>query len=91
MIDIKRLRQDFDAIQEKLAHRGEDLTDMNRFLALDEKRRELIARTEVLKAERNEATKKIAELKRNKENADEAIAAMRSVGDEIKTDRKSVV
>jgi len=85
MIDIKRLRQDFDAIQEKLAHRGEDLTDMNRFLALDEKRRELIARTEVLKAERNEATKKIAELKRNKENADEAIAAMRSVGDEIKT------
>ena len=34
MIDIKRLRQDFDAIQEKLAHRGEDLTDMNRFLSL---------------------------------------------------------
>jgi len=84
MLDIKRLRQDFDAIQEKLAHRGEDLGDMNRFIALDEKRRELIARVEELKAERNDATKKIAELKRNKENADEAIASMRAVGDEIK-------
>ena len=41
---------------------------------LDQKRRELIAKTEVLKAERNEVSQKVAVLKRNKENADDVIA-----------------
>ena len=38
----------------------------------------------LLKAERNEFSQKISEMKRNKENADEIIARMREVGDEIK-------
>ena len=37
-----------------------------------------------LKAERNEVSQKVAEMKRNKENADDVIARMREVGDEIK-------
>ncbi|CAM5197296.1 Serine--tRNA ligase OS=Ureibacillus acetophenoni OX=614649 GN=serS PE=3 SV=1 [Ureibacillus acetophenoni] len=51
---------------------------------LDAKRRELIAKTEVLKAERNKVSEQISIMKRNKENADEVIARMREVGDEIK-------
>ncbi|MFP3421958.1 serine--tRNA ligase, partial [Bacillus sp. SIMBA_161] len=47
-------------------------------------RRELIVQTEKLKAERNEASQQIAVMKRNKENADEAIAKTREVGDQIK-------
>lgn len=84
MLDIKYVRDHFEEVKKKLAIRGEDLTDFDQFEELDKKRRELIAKTEVLKAERNEASQKIAEMKRNKENADEAIAKMRQVGDEIK-------
>ena len=84
MLDIKYVRDHFEEVKQKLAKRGEDLTDFEQFEELDTKRRELISKTEVLKAERNEASQKIAEMKRNKENADDAIAKMRQVGDEIK-------
>ena len=84
MLDIKKVRANFDEVKEKLAKRGEDLTDFDKFGGLDEKRRELIAKVEVLKAERNEVSQKVAEMKRNKENADEVIARMREVGDDIK-------
>ncbi|GEN85022.1 serine--tRNA ligase [Sporosarcina luteola] len=85
MLDIKLLRANFDEVKAKLAKRGEDLSELDKFVGLDEKRRELIAKVEVLKAERNGVSEKIAEMKRNKENADDVIARMREVGDEIKT------
>ncbi|MFS0691106.1 serine--tRNA ligase [Sporosarcina sp. 179-K 8C2 HS] len=85
MLDIKLLRANFDEVKEKLTKRGEDLTDLDKFVGLDEKRRELITKVEVLKAERNEVSQRVAEMKRNKENADDVIARMREVGDEIKT------
>ena len=84
MLDIKRLRQDFEGIKEKLAHRGEDLSALERFPQLEEKRRDLINEVEVKKAKRNEATKQIAELKRNKEDAEGPILETRRLGDEIK-------
>lgn len=85
MLDIKLLRANFDEVKEKLTKRGEDLTELDKFVGLDEKRRELISKVEVLKAERNEVSQKVAEMKRNKENADDVIVRMREVGDEIKT------
>ncbi|MBB4827094.1 seryl-tRNA synthetase [Sporosarcina luteola] len=84
MLDIKVLRANFEEVKAKLTKRGEDLTDLDKFLGLDDKRRELISKVEVLKAERNEVSQKVAEMKRNKENADDVIARMREVGDEIK-------
>ncbi|MGE6492910.1 serine--tRNA ligase [Exiguobacterium sp. NPDC077395] len=84
MLDIKRLRQDFEGIKEKLAYRGEDLSALDRFPQLEEKRRDLINEVEVKKAKRNEATKQIAELKRNKQDAEGPILETRRLGDEIK-------
>jgi seryl-tRNA synthetase len=84
MLDIKRVRANFDEVKEKLSKRGEDLSDFDKFGGLDERRRDLIAKVELLKAERNEVSQKVAEMKRNKENADDVIARMRAVGDEIK-------
>ncbi len=84
MLDIKRVRANFDEVKEKLSKRGEDLSDFDKFGGLDEKRRDLIAKVELLKAERNEVSQRVAEMKRNKENADDVIARMRAVGDEIK-------
>lgn len=84
MLDIKRLRTNFDEVKEQLAKLGEDLTELDKFGDLDEKRRTLIVKTEELKAERNEVSQKIAEMKRNKENADDVILRMREVGEEVK-------
>jgi len=84
MIDVRRLRENFEEIKEILAHRGEELGDLDKFEELDRKRRTLIRETEQLKQVRNEVSKKIAELKREKKNADELILEMRTVGDKIK-------
>ncbi|MCY7492146.1 serine--tRNA ligase [Bacillus sp. OHL2] len=84
MLDIKQLRTDFDQIKEKLAHRGEDLADFDKFGELDQKRRELIGKTEELKSRRNEVSQQVAVLKREKKDADHIIQEMREVGDEIK-------
>ncbi|WP_087973960.1 serine--tRNA ligase [Oceanobacillus rekensis] len=83
MLDMKYLRNNLKEVQEKLAHRGEDLSDLDKFGSLDERRRELIAETEKLKAKRNEATKQISILKKEKKDAEPAIKEMRQVGDEI--------
>ncbi|RSK25447.1 serine--tRNA ligase [Bacillus sp. HMF5848] len=85
MLDAKLLRTNFQEIKEKLAHRGEDLTDFDKFEALDEKRRQLIIQVEELKSKRNEVSQQIAVMKREKKDADHLILEMRQVGDKVKT------
>lgn len=84
MLDIKRVRDNFEEVKKVLLTRNEDLGNFDEFEVLDAKRRELIAKTEVLKAERNKASEQIAVMKRNKEDATEAITRTRELGDEIK-------
>lgn len=84
MLDVRYVRENFEAVRAKLAKRGEDISEFDQFEVLDQKRRELIAKTEELKSERNKVSEQISTMKRNKENADDAIARMRQVGDEIK-------
>lgn len=84
MLEVRYVRDNFEAVKAKLAKRGEDISEFDQFETLDQKRRELIAKTEELKSERNKVSEQISTMKRNKENADEAIARMRQVGDEIK-------
>lgn len=83
MLDMKRLRQDFDAIKEQLARRG-DTYGINTFSELDVRRRELLHTSEQLKNERNTVSQQIAAKKKRGEDADADIRAMREVGDRIK-------
>jgi seryl-tRNA synthetase len=84
MLDMKYLRNNFEEVKAKLTHRGEDLSELDRFGELDERRRDLITKTEQLKAKRNEVTKQISQLKKEKKDADAVIKEMREVGDQIK-------
>src|SRR5699024_6304717 len=84
MLDIRYVRNNFDHVKEKLAHRGEDLSPLDDFVAYDEKRRKLIAESEQLKAQRNDASKQISVAKREGKDADEAIKQMRAVSENIK-------
>ena len=84
MLDVKRIRNDFDALAEKLATRGVAAETLNELKELDVKRRELLIKSEELKAQRNIASDGIAQAKRNKEDASEQIAAMQKVSAAIK-------
>ncbi|WP_163969255.1 serine--tRNA ligase [Oceanobacillus halotolerans] len=83
MLDMKFLRNNLEEVKGKLAHRGEDLSELDKFEELDTKRRKLIAETEQLKAKRNEASKKIPQLKKENKDAEPVIKEMREVGDQI--------
>ncbi len=41
MLDRKMLRNHYEEVKQKLAHRGEDLTDLDRFGDLDQKKEEI--------------------------------------------------
>jgi len=83
MIDIKKLRDDFDATAAALARRGVAKETLQKAKDLDAKRRALVGETEALKAKRNAASKEIGKIA--KEGGDIAAAKdeMRKVGDRI--------
>ncbi|GEN31244.1 seryl-tRNA synthetase [Cerasibacillus quisquiliarum] len=83
MLDIKYLRNNFEEVTKRLEHRGEDLSDLERFGEIDQKRRQLIVETENLKAKRNDVSKQIPILKKEGKDVQPVITEMREVGDRI--------
>ena len=83
MIDIKKLRDEFDKTAAELARRGVEKERLEKARDLDAKRRALVGETETLKAKRNAASKEIGKIA--KEGGDIAAAKeeMRKVGDRI--------
>lgn len=84
MLDIKVIRENLDWAKDKLGRRGVRPEELDELVKIDADRREELNRSEQLKAERNTVSKKIAEIKRNKEDASAAVQKMRAVGQEIK-------
>ncbi len=83
MIDIKKVREDFEATAAQLARRGVEREKVEKARELDAKRRALIAETESLKAERNATSKKIGEIAKNGGDIAAAKDATRKIGDRI--------
>ena len=83
MHDLNYFREHLEVFAEMAKKRGATL-DLDAFRALDKERRELITATELLKAQRNKASDEIAQLKKNKQNADSLIAEMKQVSERIK-------
>ncbi|MBQ6914407.1 MAG: serine--tRNA ligase [Kiritimatiellae bacterium] len=83
MIDVKKLRDEFDATAAALARRGVERGELEKARDLDARRRALVGETETLKAKRNAASKEIGKIA--KEGGDIAAAKdeMRRVGDRI--------
>ena len=84
MLDIKIVRENADLVKGRLALRGEDPAKIDKVFSLDKNRLDLIKRSEKLKELRNSVSDEIALLKRGKLNADDKIAEMKKVSDEIK-------
>ena len=83
MIDIKKLRDDFDATYAQLERRGVEKENCLKAKALDEKRRALVGETETLKAKRNAASKEIGNIAKAGGDIAAAKEEMRKVGDRI--------
>jgi len=83
MLDIKYLRQNCDFVIGKMRERGQAM-NLDRFIDLDAKRREVIREAEGLRSDRNTVSKRIGEKKKNSEDAAELIARMGDVSTRIK-------
>lgn len=84
MLDIKKIRADFDGVAAKLETRGVKKETLQELHELDVRRRELIVQSENLKKERNAVSDEIALVKREKGDASEKITAMKQVSADIK-------
>ncbi|AUJ31298.1 MAG: serine--tRNA ligase [Liquorilactobacillus nagelii] len=84
MLDIKMIRQNETEIKRRLATRGVDSRTVDQLLAADQRRRELVVKTENLRQQKNEVSEQIAQAKRNKQTAADEISQMKQVGQQIK-------
>ncbi|WP_027415941.1 serine--tRNA ligase [Aneurinibacillus terranovensis] len=85
MLDVKRLRANFDTIKKALENRGEKLNEIDKFAELDIEYRKLLTESEQLKNKRNVVSDEIARLKKEKQDASGLIAEMKYVSASIKT------
>ncbi len=85
MIDIKRIRDNSADVKKGFLRKGIDCaTTVDRILALDIERRELIARTETCKAEQNTLSKQIPQLKKEKADISALLAQINGLKETIK-------
>jgi seryl-tRNA synthetase len=86
VIDIKRLRQDPEAVRAALRRRLDPAVDamIDRMLDLDRRRREALVQVETLKASRNAASEEVARRKRAGEPADDLLVQLKTSSDQVK-------
>jgi seryl-tRNA synthetase len=83
MIDIKKLREDFDNTAAQLDRRGVERAKLERARDLDSRRRALVTETETLKALRNQKSKEIGLVAKQGGDIAQVKEEMRKVGDRI--------
>ncbi len=87
MLDIKRIRENTKEIKEALNNRNENLSDtIDKLLALDDERKQLLQKKEALRAEQNKISKEIPLKKKNGEDVSETLQEMSKLKEEIKVD-----
>jgi len=82
MLDIKWIRENAEAAATGWKHRGVEV-DVSELVALDDRRRALITEVESLQQQRNTSSKEIGLRKKAGEDASEAMAAVKEIGQKI--------
>lgn len=83
MIDIKGIRDDVEGVIANLNQRGKDFSYLREVKIWDEDRRKLLVEVEGLKNIRNEKSKMIGALKREKKDATAVLKSVADIGDDI--------
>jgi seryl-tRNA synthetase len=86
VLDIRLIRESPDTVRAALERRGPNHTaQVDRALALDRRRREILAEVERLKADRNVQSGEVGRRKKTGEDSAELLAALKGVSDRVKT------
>ncbi len=83
MLDQRFVRNNPETVKQAVANKNERV-DVDRFIDLDARRRELLQTSESLKQQRNTVSDEIARMKRGGEDASGRIEAMREVSSRIR-------
>jgi seryl-tRNA synthetase len=82
MLDPKHVLENLESVQNRLATRGQPIS-FEDFVRVSREKKDVLKRTEDLRAAKNKASEEISRLKREGKDAATLIAEMRKVGDEI--------
>jgi seryl-tRNA synthetase len=83
MLDIKRIRNNPEAVKRAIELKKEN-TNIDEFLKIDEKRRQMLSRLESLKNKRNIESENIAKLKSEGKDVSDLISDMKAISERIK-------
>lgn len=84
MLDIKRIREDFDGVKAAVGRRLQGDYGIDRIPELDKKRRELLGVVEQMKNQQSTASKEIPKMKKEGKDTTELMAELKKLSDEIK-------
>jgi len=88
MIDIRRIRSDYDTTQELINRKGD--YSLAGLKAADEEKRSYMQKTEEMRARQNAANKQITEMKKKGEDATGLLAELKALSDEIKAAQATI-
>lgn len=86
---MKFVRENPELVMDAMRKRNANV-NLDEFLELEKKRRELTLQVEALKSQRNAASQEIGKMKKAGENADAQMAEVRARGDKIAEDDKEL-
>ena len=84
MLDIKRIREDFDGVKARVEFRGKGDFGIENVKMYDEKRREVLAEVEAMKSRQNTVSREIPKLKKAGEDTTAIMAEMKELSGKIK-------
>lgn len=84
MLDLKYVVENIDDVVKKLSTRKGDFSYLYDLVKIQEERRQIIIDVEAKKALRNEQSKRIGELKREKKDTSHILSEVAHLGDDIK-------
>jgi seryl-tRNA synthetase len=84
MLDLKYVIENMDEVVKKLSNRNGDFSYLFELVKIQDKRKQIIFDVESKKALRNEQSKKVGELKRNKMDVSHILEDVAHLGDDIK-------
>lgn len=85
MLDIKRIRENPDAVKAALKTRNADYDEyIDSILEIDAERRKISTETDNLKAQQNKVSKQIPAMKKNGEDTTAVMAEMKAIAEKIK-------
>lgn len=84
MLDIKKIREDFEHVKERVEYRGKGDFGLDNVKKLDEDRRALLAEVEAMKNKQNTVSREIPKMKKAGEDTTAIMAEMKELSSKIK-------